>query len=92
MTKHNAHEFLPLLQALVDGKNLQFKSGVFGNSHWEDVGETQEIGFYDAPEYYRIKPEPRTWVIYQNVYTHQISHQSYSDSNWERIEVQEVLK
>jgi hypothetical protein len=57
MNKENAHLFLPLLQALVDGKNLQVKSGAFGNSHWEDFDETEEIGFYDAPEYYRIKPE-----------------------------------
>ena len=92
MTKHNAYLFLPLVQALVDGKDIQFQTGELGNSYWGDFGETEEIGFYVGPEYYRIKEEPRTFEIYVNKYTHQISHQNYSDSNWERITVQEVMK
>jgi hypothetical protein len=92
MNKENAHLFLPLIQALIDGKQLQYKNGCKDNSYWDDFEETEEIGFYDDPEEYRIKPEPRTWEIYVNVYTHQISHNCYSDLNWERITVREVLK
>lgn len=89
MNRLNAHLFLPLIQALIDGKQLQYN---YNRTGWEDFEKDEEIGFHDDLEHYRIKPEPRTWVIYQNVYTHQISNNCYSDSNWERIEVQEVLK
>jgi hypothetical protein len=88
MNKENAHKYLPLVQALADGKTIQHKM----SKNWTDIDDHVVIGFYDYPENYRIKPEPRKWVIYINVYTHQISNNCYSDSNWERITVQEVLK
>jgi len=92
MNKENAHLFLPLVQALADGKKIQFERTA---GHWED-GANLEFGF--DPKSYRIKPapiikpEPRTFVIYINKHTHQICHQNRSDSNWERITVQEVLE
>jgi hypothetical protein len=91
MNKENAHLFLPLIQAWVDGKNLQYRE-YDDTSYWEDFEKDEEISFGDDPERYRIKPEPRTFVIYINKHTHQICHQNRIDSNWERIEVQEVLK
>lgn len=95
MNQENAHEYLPLIQAFADGKNLQFQTNKFGNSYWRDFGETEEIGFYDGPEYYRIKPEPRTFVILRNKYSGQfhpdIKGYGATDA-WERITVQEVLK
>ena len=51
MNKENAHLFLPLIQALIDGKQLQYK---YNRLSWEDFENDEEIGFYDAPEYYRI--------------------------------------
>jgi hypothetical protein len=53
MNKHNAAQFLPLVQALADGKTIQLLHTVRG---WED-GEN--IDFSLPPESYRIKPEPR---------------------------------
>lgn len=53
MNKHNAKDYLPLVQALVDGKTLQV-STVNG---WEDI--KSEVSFCYAPDKYRIKPEPR---------------------------------
>jgi hypothetical protein len=86
MNKENARLFLPLVQALADGKKIQFERTA---GHWED-GVNLEFGF--DPKSYRIKPEPRTFEIYLNKYTHQICHKKYgSDSNWERITVREVL-
>ena len=87
MNKKNAHKFLPLVQALADGKTIQY-----AGANWEDI---EELVFseYDKPKDFRIKPvEPRTFVIYVNQYTHQIHNQMYGDSDWERITVQEVLK
>jgi len=89
MNRLNAHLFLPLIQALIDGKQLQYN---YNRTSWEDFEKDEEIGFNDDLENYRIKPEPRTFVIYVNQYTHQIHNQMYGDSDWERITVQEVLK
>ena len=55
MNKKNAHLFLPLVQALVDGKTIQYNPCDTG---WADIAE---LNFYESPEHYRIKPEPREW-------------------------------
>jgi len=53
MNAENAHDFIPLLQALGDGKIIQ--EDFFGE--WSDLSD--EISFNMKPEFYRIKPEPR---------------------------------
>lgn len=53
MNKDNAKDYLPLVQALAEGKVIQVKC-VNG---WEDV--TAELSLCFAPDQYRIKPEPR---------------------------------
>ena len=60
MNKENAHLFLPLVQALADGKTIQYNSILAPNPKWEDIAET---GFIAGPEYYRIKPEPREFEV-----------------------------
>lgn len=58
MNKHNAKDYLPLVQALAEGKEIQHRSSVSGT--WGDVVQTS---FSDEPSCYRIKPEPRkAWV------------------------------
>ena len=53
MTKENAHEFLPLVQALVDGKDLQLSDE---NGNWMPLYNPV---YFDRPStLYRIKPEP----------------------------------
>jgi hypothetical protein len=51
MTKENAHLYLPLIQALAEGKTIEYGSG----SIW---GQVNEPKFIYPPQYYRIKPEP----------------------------------
>lgn len=53
MNKDNAHLYLPLVQALADGKLELFHRGV-----WTDCFSTD---FSGSLEEYRIKPEPREW-------------------------------
>lgn len=56
MNKENAKDYLPLVQALADGRMIQVKT-VCG---WVD---SESIGFVFPPDQYRIKPEPREfWV------------------------------
>jgi len=66
MNKDNAKEFLPLVQALADGKTIQIRLSEQGE--WRDC-ELPE--FCGTPGFYRIKPEPRKpreWVKYVSDY------------------------
>ena len=54
MNKNNAKDFLPLVQALADGKTIQFYTG-----SWVDLSSVDETSFTLPPERYRIKPEPK---------------------------------
>jgi hypothetical protein len=88
MNKDNAHEYMPLVQAIANGLTIQ--EDFFGK--WSDLSD--EISFNMKPEFYRIKPEPRTLKLYiidtndgETVVT---SHPTF-DSRWKQITVQEVL-
>lgn len=60
LTKENAENVIPLLQAVADGKKLQICS----NGVWRDL----DYADFDAGlDKYRIKPEPR--VVYVNEYS-----------------------
>ena len=51
MNKDNAKDFIPLVQALADGKNIQFIT----NGRWRRMGE---IMFGEDASLYRVEPEP----------------------------------
>ena len=55
MTKENAHLYLPLVQALAEGKTIQCR---LPNMDWVD--SCPFVGWKDHPANYRIKPEPKT--------------------------------
>ena len=59
MNKDNAAQFLPLVQALAEGKTLQFKPE---HGKWYDLAAPV---FNSAPEQYRIKPEPKFTARYK---------------------------
>lgn len=90
MNKDNAHEYLPLVQALANGLTIQEDMGKDG---WKDF---EELHFDMRPEYFRIKPEPRTFKIVRSKFTGDIySAETYDGSSpniWELITVMEVLK
>ena len=50
MTREEAKELLPIMQAYAEGKTIQFLNG----GKWADIYETD---FYQSPDKYRIKPE-----------------------------------
>ena len=52
MTREQAKELLPIIQAFAEGKTVQFLDG----GKWADVYETD---FHESPVKYRIKPEPK---------------------------------
>lgn len=60
MNKDNAKDYLPLVQALADGKVIQLHNGV---SDWQDINGS--VDFLMPPVNYRIKSEPL--VIYASM-------------------------
>ena len=52
MTREEAKELLPIMQAYAEGRTIQFLDG----GKWADVYETD---FYQSPGKYRIKQEPK---------------------------------
>ncbi|WQZ00927.1 hypothetical protein [Stenotrophomonas phage StenR_269] len=59
MNKDNAKDYLPLVQALADGKVIQWRNHA---GSWEDSDELSDLW---TPDRYRIKPEPEElWAWY----------------------------
>lgn len=95
MNKENAHLYLPLVQALAEGKTIQYKQ----DGIWK--GPLDLCFSLDADQY-RIKPNPpRTFERYLNKHTgtmitvdfyiaNNCAEKYYDD--FERITVQEVLE
>lgn len=52
MTREEAKEMLPIMQAFAEGKNIQFLS----DGEWHDINQAD---FTCYPDKYRIKPEPK---------------------------------
>lgn len=61
MTPETASEYIPLIQALAEGKTIQ--TSAWGG--WRDLSDPK---FSDPPETYRIKPETKRWSEWQNQY------------------------
>lgn len=66
MNKDNAKQFLPLVQAMAEGKTIQLNLGY----EWKD---SPELVFDGAPAIYRIKPERRSMVAVYREGKHQFS-------------------
>lgn len=61
MTREEAKEFYPILQAFAEGKVIECRtkpSAVKGTSVPNNWTEIKEIGYWDNIEY-RVKPEPK---------------------------------
>lgn len=92
MTKDNAKDYLPLVQALAEGKTIQVlvADGEFG---WADL---DDVSFESPSKSYRIKPEPRRWwlVAYYKHTPWQVwTSKPEEMSNIEEcVEVMEVIK
>lgn len=59
MTREEAKELLPIIQAFAEGKTIQIKCGKYYD--WDDVpkGVNDSITFENRPWKYRIKEEPK---------------------------------
>ena len=66
MTREEAKEFYPILQAYTEGKAIECrtKPGIISNIVSNKWTEMKEIGFWNGIEY-RIKPEPK-YIPFKN--------------------------
>lgn len=73
MTREEAKEFYPILQAYAEGKTLQVKSPEFG---WTDC---LHPSFDCKPNVYRIKPEPtyRPFKDAEECWNEMLKHQPF---------------
>lgn len=58
MTREQAKELLPVIQAFADGKTIQYYS-THPAPHWEDILSNERVDFSKNSSKYRIKPEPK---------------------------------
>ena len=72
MTREQAKEFLPIIQAFAEGKTIQFLDG----GKWIDVCETD---FHESTYKYRIKPEPkyRPFKTKEECWNEMLKHQPF---------------
>jgi hypothetical protein len=86
MNRQNAHEYLPLVQAIADGKTVQVQGG---DGNWYNSK------LINIPAHrYRIKPEPRTFEMWLSSGGLMYPWDAFPSSQpgMEHITVQEVLK
>lgn len=56
MTREQAKELLPIIQAFIEGEKIQYRNYY---DEWMDIKENEEVNFISSPSNYRIKPEPK---------------------------------
>ena len=72
MTREEAKELLPIIQAWAEGKNIQFLS----DGEWHDINQAD---FTCYPDKYRIKPEPkyRPFKSQEECWDEMLKHQPF---------------
>lgn len=72
MTRENAKELLPIIQAFAEGKTIEYHS----NDNWV---EQENFWFMDNVRKYRIKPEPKycTFANAEECWQEMLKHQPF---------------
>jgi len=100
MNTQNAKDYLPLVQALAEGKTIQF---FYEEDRWSEsttgIGwkDRADVDFTYSAKYYRVKPEPRTFEMWLDPDTNNMTNVTDEpfpdpDWGWVHITVQEILK
>jgi hypothetical protein len=77
MTREQAKELLPIIQAFAEGKTIQFKSI---DDKWDDFYNKEDKLSFDSPIHkYRIKPEPkyRPFANKEECWQEMLKHQPF---------------
>ena len=75
MTRKEAKELLPIIQAFAEGKTIQIKK----EGDWLEVGENTKVYFSESPSDYRIKPESkyRPFKTQEECWNEMLKHQPF---------------
>ena len=76
MTREEAKELLPIIQAFAEGKVIQYRNN---SNEWLDIGKNDNVGFTRFPLDYRIKPEPkyRPFKTQEECWNEMLKHQPF---------------
>ena len=91
MTREEAKELLPIIQAWAEGKNIQFLS----DGEWHDINQAD---FTCYPDKYRIKPEPkyRPFKTQEECWNEMLKHNPFgwlkSIRNQEKVHIGRVFE
>ena len=77
MTREEAKQLLPIIQAFAEGKTIQVKVTDSGWYDWKN--KTDELNFESGPQKYRIKPEPkyRPFKTQEECWNEMLKHQPF---------------
>ena len=77
MTREEAKELLPIIQAFADGKKIQYRNR---SDEWMDVEENEGLSFISHPSDYRIKPELkyRPFESQEECWNEMLKHQPFA--------------
>ena len=85
MTREQAKELLPIIQAFAEGKTIE----IYNNTEWQDL-IIESIKFDCKPSCYRIKPEPkyRPFKTQEECWNEMLKHQPFG---WVRGTISDIL-
>lgn len=84
MTREEAKELLPIIQAFAEGKTIQYCRDKYGILQWIDVPSDETVNFSDDTSKYRIKPEPK-YRPFENVKECWQEMQKHKPFGWVKI-------
>ena len=76
MTREEAKELLPIIQAFAEGKDIQIRN--ITDDGWDDINDDR-MSFCAKAEAYRIKPEPkyRPFKTQEECWNEMLKHQPF---------------
>ena len=76
MTREEAKELLPIIQAFAEGKEIQYRNYL---NEWLDITKNDGLSFVSLPSDYRIKPEPkyRPFQSQEECWNEMMKHQPF---------------
>ena len=76
MTREQAKELLPIIQAYAEGEIIQYKNFL---DEWTDIEENEGLSFICPPSDYRIKPQSkyRPFKTQEECWNEMLKHQPF---------------
>ena len=76
MTRKEAKELLPIIQAFAEGKEIQYRNSF---NEWIDIKKNEGLSFIKTPLDYRIKPESqyRPFKTREECWNEMLKHQPF---------------